>query len=71
MIIISGLSRIKRNLKSGFCRRRIPAKVDKPQRLLYVDYGVLQKIFQKIHVVKAVWTVLSLALWRFDNIKLK
>ena len=36
----------------------------------YEDYGVLQKIFQKIHVVNMA-ACLSQALWRFDSIELK
>ena len=34
-----------------------------------VHFGVLQKIFPKMHVVKAAW--LSQALWRFDSTELK
>ena len=56
--------------RSWFCRRRVPAKEDKQKRRLYVDYGVLQKIFQKMHVVKAAWirhygdlTVLNWSRW--------
>ena len=45
-------------------------KVNKKWRL-YVDCGVLQKIFQKIATCTKVQAAWSQALWRFDSIELK